>query len=612
MSVGAAPLSSLKDSGVSQRIPPEIIQDILHRADIVDVIGNYVELTQRGANAKGLCPFHREKTPSFTVNSAKGLFYCFGCQASGDVIRFLMQHDSMTFLEAVRLLADRYGVAIPESKTSSHDDTWQQLYRLHQAAAVFFTQCLKRDADAQAVRDYCRQRSLSRETIERFGLGYAPNAWEALGREMQRQGFSQELLVRSGLVVLRDNQRGAYDRFRHRLIFPIYDRQGRPIAFGGRALSSADAHAGPKYLNSPETSIFQKNRTLYGFHLAKQAIRQQGQAIIVEGYTDVIACHRHGIVHVVGTLGTALTEMHVEMLKGMTKDVVLLFDADTAGGKATERGIGLFLDAGLRVRIAALPEGEDPDSFLQRHNGQALLRQIENAQTFLDYLLARNRRYSDLRTPAGQADCVARFSPLLRKIDNEVERWGYMTQLAEQLGLPTDVIQRQLRPTERKSTPVRRVAVPQKRPKPLATPGPQEEYLLIQELCHDLHQLARVQKQLAVDAFQDAHLRAIYAVLIRCAPRWQDTAFPHIRQEVSDPVQVRLLDKMAMEDRLNANTEQRTQALQDCLTRMQQRHRKALRRRVIEQLRSASGEHERELLRELQRLQHGEEVGIPV
>lgn len=597
---------------MSQRIPPEIIQDVLHRADIVDVISSYVELAQRGANAKGLCPFHKEKTPSFTVSAAKGLFYCFGCQASGDVIRFLMQHDGMAFVEAVRLLADRYGIVIPEAQTSPRDDTLQQLYRLHQAAAVFFAQCLKRDADAQSVRDYCRQRLLSREVVDRFGLGYAPNAWEALGREMQRQGFSQDLLVRSGLVVLRDHQRGAYDRFRHRLIFPICDRQGRPIAFGGRAMASAEAHAGPKYLNSPETPIFHKNRTLYGFHLAKQAIRQQGRVIIVEGYTDVIACHRHGIAHAVGTLGTALTEMHVEMLKGMTKDVVLLFDADTAGGNATERGIGLFLDAGLRVRVAELPEGEDPDSFLQRHDGEALLRQIDNGQTFLDYLLARNRRYSDLHTPAGQADCVARFLPLLRKIDNEVERWGYTAQLAEQLGLPAEVIQRQLRPTEKKATSIRRAVIPQRRTKPLATPGPQEEYLLIQELCHDLHQLARIQKQLTADAFQDAHLRAIYEVLIRCAPQWQDTAFPHIRQEVNDPDQVRLLDKMAMADRLNANTEQRTQALQDCLTRMQQRHRKAQRRRVIEQLRVASGEHERELLRELQRLQHGEEVGLPV
>jgi DNA primase len=250
---------------------------------------------------------------------------------------------------------------------------------------------------------------------------------------------------------------------------------------------------------------------------------------------------------------------------------------------------------------------------LKQHTGAGLLQRVEAAQTFLDYLLARLRRYSDLHTPAGQADCVARLMPLLRKIDNEVERWGYMAQLAEQLGLPAEVLQRQIRPSDAKRPQMRRATVSQVSLKPLATPGPQAEYLLIQELCHDLHHLARVQQQLSADAFQDVHLRAIFAVLVRCAPQWQNTAFPHIFQEVDDPNQVQLLNKMSMKDRLNTNAEQRTQALQDCLARMQQRHRKAQRRRVIEQLRAASGEHERErLLHEWQRLQHGEEIGLTV
>ena len=432
---------------------------------------------------------------------------------------------------------------------------------------------------------------------------------------MQRQGFGQDLLVRSGLVVAREHQRGAYDRFRNRLMFPIYDRQGRPVAFGGRALASAEPSQGPKYLNSPETPIFHKNRTLYGFHLAKSAIRQHGRAIVVEGYTDVIACHKHDVTHTVGTLGTALTEIHVEMLKGLTKEVVLLFDADTAGGNAAERGIGLFLDAGIRVRIVELPEGEDPDSFLQQHAGAALLQRVEEAQTFLDYLLARMRRYSDLATPSGQSDCVARLIPLLRKIENEVERWGYVARLAGHLGIPPDVLQRQMQPASmRQATPKRS---PQARPtavvqtKALATPGPREEYLLVQELCHDLQSLEWVQQRLTAEAFQDVNLRAIFAVLVRCAPQWQDTAFPQIMQEVDDPGQNQLLHKMAMEQ-LNTDTEQRTQALQDCLTRMQERHRKAQRRQVIEQLRSASGDQQRELLQTLQRLQHGEEKSIPV
>ncbi len=596
---------------MSQRIPEETIQEVMHRADIVDVIGDYVLLKQRGANAKGLCPFHHEKTPSFTVSSAKGLFYCFGCQARGNVVRFLMLYESLTFPEAVRLLADRYGLRIPESRSPQRDSELQQLYRLHQAAAAFFTQQLLRDPAAQVVRVYCRQRQMSNEVIDRFGLGYAPNAWEALGREMQRQGFSQELLVRSGLVIARDHQRGACDRFRHRLMFPIADRQGRPVAFGGRYLEGAEATLAPKYLNSPKTPIFQKNRTLYGFHLAKPSIRQQGRALIVEGYTDVMACHRHEVTHAVGTLGTALTDTHVDMLKGLTKDVVLVFDADAAGGKATERGIGLFLDAGMRVHIVELPEGDDPDTFLRQHTGAALLRLVQEAQTFLEYLVARARRFSDLRTPTGRADCVAHILPLLRKIDNEVERWGYVAQLAEFLRIPPDVLQREMRLTSELAPPMRRTAAPRVAPPSLSTPGPQEEYLLIQALCHDLSCFEQVQRYVTAEAFQDPTLRAIFTMLEQRAAQWQETAFPQILQEVEDPAQEQILTKMAMEP-LNASAEDREQAWQDCVRRMRQRHRKAQRRRLMEQLGSASGEHERELLSEVQRLQHEEEMGLPV
>ncbi len=623
---------------MSRRIPDETVQDVLNRVDIVDVIGDYVTLTQRGANAKGLCPFHKEKTPSFTVSPSKGIFYCFGCQASGNAVRFLMMSESLTFPEAVRMLADRYGIRIPEGRDAQQDSELQQLYRLHQAAAAFFVQRLAQDPAAQAVRDYCRTRQLSRELVERFGLGYAPNAWELLGREMQRQGFAQDLLVKSGLVVARDNRPGVYDRFRHRLMFPIYDRQGRPIAFGGRLLDGSEAQQAPKYLNSPETPIFQKNRTLYGFHLAKQAVRQHGQVLIVEGYTDVIACHRQGVTHVVGTLGTALTETHAEMLKGLTKDVVLIFDGDTAGGKAAERGIGIFLDAGVRVRVLTLPEGEDPDSFLRRHLGEALLQRVVEAQSFLDFLLARMGRFSDLRTPTGRADCVARVVPILKKVDSEVERWGYMVQLAEHLGMPPEVLEREMNPTaNQRSQPTsfhanakpssfhnrsslnrfsgRRSNPPAgDQPIPrslLSTQQPPAERFLVQELCHDLSALAGVQRQIAPDDLQNAHLRTIYAVLLQHAAQWQDTAFPHILQVVTEPTQAQILSEMAMEPR-DPNPEARQQALHDYVTWIQKKRPRAVeKRRVIEQIRSSSGEQERDLLHAFHRLQQGEEVGLP-
>jgi DNA primase len=522
-----------------------------------------------------------------------------------------MMHENLSFPEAVRALADRYGVRIPEPSSTmpQRDSEIQKLLQLHRAAAEFFSQRLGQNP---SVREYCRQRHFSREVMERFGLGYAPDTWEALGRAMQGQGFTQELLLQSGLVVARDNQRGYYDRFRHRLMFPIADRQGRPVAFGGRLLDAAAVAQAPKYLNSPETPIFQKNRTLYGFHLAKQAIRQHGQTIIVEGYTDVMACHRQGVTNVVGTLGTALTETHVDMLKVMVKDVVLVFDADAAGGKATERGIGLFLDAGVRVHIVELPEGDDPDSFLQQHTGDEFRRRVAEARTFLDYLVARARRFSDLRSPTGQADCVAHILPLLRKIDNEVEQWGYVAQLAEHLGLPPDVLQRQLRPASERPRASRwRPARPRMASRPPSTPGPREEYLLIQELCHDLSRLESVARQIAADTFQDANMGAIFAVFKRCAPQWQGSVFPQILQEIENPVQERLLTEMAMAEP-NPNGEERQRALNDCVLKMKKRQLSTQKQRLIEQMRSASGDHANELLHQFQRLQHEKEIGLSV
>jgi DNA primase len=603
MPVAVRPLLNSKDKPVSQLIPEEVVQEVLLRTDIVDVIGDYVQLKRTGANAKGLCPFHQEKTPSFTVSPAKGLFYCFGCHASGNVFRFLMQHEHMTFPEAVRFLAARSGVRLPEASAQQRQqESLSPLYALHQAAATFFHECLLRDPAAQPARLACRQRHITHEMAGRFGLGYAPAAWDALCQAMYKQGFSQELLIQSGLAVVREAQRGAYDRFRHRLMFPIHDRLGRPIAFGGRALESSEALHVPKYLNSPETPIFHKGRLLYGLALAKAALRQREQALLVEGYTDVIACHRQGVTHAVGTLGTALTEHHVGLLKGIVKEVVLVFDSDAAGGAATERGIGLFLDVGMRVRVVTLPEGEDPDSFLRQHTGEEFLRHVDEAVSFVDYLLTRAARFADLRSPAGRADCVDRLSPLLRKIENQVERWGYVALVADRLGVPPEVLQRQMYPhqTPRAHTPYQAPARSRRPPSP--TPV-SPEYALLQMLCHHVHLLEQVQGQVSPEDFHDTDLRAIYTVLAGRALAGGPTVFPRMLEEAANPRQTQLLTQMAMGSTLTNPTEV-SAALHDCITKIRQRQPKAQRQRIIEQLRTVgdgTAEQQR-LLQEYNRL----------
>lgn len=571
---------------MSQLIPEETVQEVLLRADIVDVLGDYVTLKKGGANYKGLCPFHNEKTPSFTVSPGKGLYYCFGCQASGNVARFLMQHENLSFPDAVRLLAVRYGVNIPEPTSNQRADALKPFYTLHQAATNFFHQCLLHDPAAQPARMYCRERRMSSDVATRFALGYAPDAWDRLGREMRRQGFAEALLVQSGLVVSRDRKPGVYDRFRNRLMFPIYDRLGRPIGFGGRHLGHTEALHVPKYLNSPETPIFHKGRVLYGFHLAKQAIRQQQRAVIVEGYTDVIACHQHDVGHVVGTLGTALTERHVEMLRGLLKDVTLLFDGDAAGGAAAERGIGLLLAAGIRVRVVELPQGEDPDSFLRQHGKTAFLRYVDEAVTFVEYLLARAKRFHDIQTPTGRADCVARILPLLRQVENQVEQWGYLTLLAKNLGLPVEVLQREMggrsairSPGATKPRPPSVVT----RPTPPLSPV---EYDLLKLMLHDPSALEQVQQQIAVDDFQEPILRDLYALLLRVASGGEADIFANMLEHVNGDVPRQLLARMATESAVD-DAATRRKMLEDYIARVQQQKLQARLRQLQVSIREA-------------------------
>src|SRR5262249_8759830 len=380
------------------------------------------------------------------------------------------------------------------------------------------------------------------------------------------------------------------------------DRLGRPIAFGGRALEDGEAVHVPKYLNSPETPIFHKGRVLYGFALAKAALRQREKALIVEGYTDVIACHRQGVTHAVGTLGTALTEHHVGLLKGIVKEVVLVFDGDAAGGAATERSIGLFLDVGMRVRVVTLPEGEDPDSFLRQHTGEEFLQHVDEAVSFVDYLLTRAARFADLRSPAGRADCVDRLSPLLRQIENQVERWSYIALVAERLGVPPEVLQRQMYPhqTPRAYTPYQAPARSRRPPSPTRIPP---EYRLLQTLCNDLRLLDQVQRQITPEDFEDADLRAIYIMVLRLASQGELTVPPHVIDEVTSPEQKELLSRMAMEPVLSSQAEV-LKTLDECLAKMRQRQSKAELQRIRKQL-DIVGDgtpEQQQLLQELDRL----------
>jgi DNA primase len=415
------------------RIPEETIEAIRDRTDIVDLVGRYVTLKQAGRSFKGLCPFHNEKTPSFQVNPQLGIFHCFGCNAGGNVFAFLMRHDNLTFPEAVRSLARDCGIEVPEDRSDAEAGIGRRLRAACAVAEQFYRASL-RGSEGAAARAYLTRRGLDDAQIAHFGLGYAPDRWDALVRALGAAGIPAELGVRAGL--LGEGQRGHYDRLRGRVIFPIRDVRGDPIAFGGRALPGADGQAPePKYLNTPESPLFRKREALYGLPDALEPIRRAGRAVVVEGYFDRIALARADVGEALATCGTALTPDHARQLCRRTQEVVLLFDGDAAGQRAVERSLLLLLPEGLRVRAVELPAGEDPDTFLEQHGAEALRRLVADATPVLDGVI-RRAVARGCATAWEKADVVAAVAPLLVLLPDPVERGETARQLSFAAGVP--------------------------------------------------------------------------------------------------------------------------------------------------------------------------------
>ncbi|HEY7654327.1 MAG TPA: DNA primase [Methylomirabilota bacterium] len=427
------------------------LDEIRSRVDIVEIVGQSVKLKRAGENWKGLCPFHTEKTPSFTVNPKRNIYHCFGCGAGGDAFSFLMRQDRVAFPEAVRTLAERAGVALPTAgRAPEMDNKLEALRRVMALAADFYTQSLW-ERGGEKAKAYLEQRGVDPEVARRFGLGYAPESWNALLGVMAKQGIGDDALVQAGLALARQNAPGFYDRFRGRLLFPIRDVQGRVVAFGGRALSGEE----PKYLNSPETPLYVKGQTLYALDMAKTAIRDRGRAIIVEGYLDCLMAHQHGFGETVAALGTAFTPAQLGLLRRYSDEVLALFDADAAGQKASTRleemmndvmdvqnlgwsvaRTGGFEKAGhLPIRVALLPPGHDPDSLLRAEGAPALTARLDAARPLLSFVLEKALGEEDLATPRGRANAHARVSLILSKVANAEEATALAREAARRLGV---------------------------------------------------------------------------------------------------------------------------------------------------------------------------------
>jgi DNA primase len=424
--------------------PQQFIDDLKHQADIVLVVQDYVSLKKMGATYKGLCPFHGEKTPSFHVNRDKGFFHCFGCGVGGDVVKFLELHDKIGFPDAVKQLAERFGMSLP---TLEEDDDQranaaerEALLKVHEAAAAWFREQLAAPAGAR-VRGQVAARGITAETSDVLGLGFAPRSRDALKQALLKNGFSQGLLVRAGLVVQRDDGE-IVDRFRNRLIIPICRETGSVIAFGGRAVENDQQ---PKYLNSPETPIYSKSRTLYGLHLSKAAIRQGGFAVLVEGYFDFAQVYQAGVQAVVASCGTALTPQQAQQLRRFTGKAVLSFDPDAAGQGAAAKSCEMLVAEGFNVNVAILPAGEDPDTFVRTRGRAEYAERLVQSQPYLEYLLDRVAAGHNLNSDEGRVRFLAEMLPIAGRIPEAAMRDRFADRLAFKARVTDDLVRAEIR-----------------------------------------------------------------------------------------------------------------------------------------------------------------------
>ncbi|MGI6337237.1 MAG: DNA primase [Eubacteriales bacterium] len=475
-------------------IPNQFIDELIHRCDILEIVSRYVTLKKQGSNYVGLCPFHNEKTPSFSVNAGKQLFYCFGCHTGGGIIQFIMKIENIPYRDAIEVLAKQAGMTIPEDKIGSeYRKKRERQKKLNRDAARFFYSCLTSEESREGY-DYLRRRQISDNTIRRFGLGFAPNAWDRLMSAMIREGYEKSELLDVGLIV--EGKGGhVYDRFRNRVMFPIIDLRGDVIGFGGRVIDDSQ----PKYLNSPETAVFSKGRNLFAMNLVKK--ERTDELLLAEGYMDVIALHQAGFRTAVASLGTALTSDQAKMMRHYASAVTIVYDADAAGQTATARAIDILRAAGLTVRILRVPDSKDPDEFIKKNGADAFRNLLSGTQGDLTYRLSRLIGPDGLTTPEAKTKYLTDAAALLSTVTEPVERDVYIRKVAQDTDSSADALTLQVnkaikaRQKKARGEELRRVANPVRMVQPKA-----------RELRFDNPRAARAEERILALLFHDLTL----------------------------------------------------------------------------------------------------------
>ena len=536
------------------RYPQTFIDDLKRQADIVRVVGDYVTLKKKGANWMACCPFHKEKTPSFSVSPAKEIFYCFGCHKGGSVFNFVMDIERVSFPEAIRLVAEKSGVPVPKLTDDSRFEARRvevdDVIQLNKWALEWWEQQLEvGDAEARAAREYLAQREITDETRNTFRLGFAPDSWDALSSHLRQKGASQDQIDRSGLVARKEEMGRTYDRFRGRLIFPVMDIQGRPIAFGGRTLKNEDA----KYINSPETAAYVKGRHLFGLNLTRDEIRRQGYAILVEGFLDLIVPYQFGVRNVVASLGTALTPDQVKLLSRFARKVVVNYDGDRAGVQAAKKAIEILLTEDLEVKVLVLPDNADPDEFIRKVGASEYQRQRGEAQPHIQFVIDQAVRDRKLTNPADKEAAIDEVLPFIRAVRSRIQKREYFDIAMDSLRIGDVSLRRELWQSLRGSDvgrpPVKRESGGQTQ----ATPAEQR---LLSVLFADEKLRREVLPMLDTADYEDLPTAAIFRSLRELENEGCAIDFETLSQKTEgDALSTRLLPMLLMSESLHASNE---------------------------------------------------------
>lgn len=559
-------------------IPQDVIDKVLDATDIVEVVSGYIPLKRAGRNFRALCPFHHEKTPSFMVSPDRQIYHCFGCGVGGNVVNFLMRYERMEFPEAVESLAKKVGIAVPkQQKSEKNEGLSQKIFNVNELACNFYHNTLFNSKEATPIRSYLEKRGIKSETAKKFRLGFAFDKWEALIGLLRQRNISLSVIDKSGLIVSRDDGNGFYDRFRDRIIFPIFDIKSRVVGFGARVTKETL----PKYINSPETLIYSKGKILFGLNFTKDAIRSNDSAIIVEGYSDLIIPYQAGLENIVASLGTALTVEQIRLLKRYTHNAIVIFDSDKAGELATLRSLDLFLSQEMEVRVVSLPQGYDPDSFVRKFGIDKLKERINNAVNLFDYKINLLKTKHNINNAEGKAKIAQEMLITISKVKNEVLKASYLRNLSDLLSVREEALLIELGKIKDSSFILDYDKFSVSQPLNLRA----VEKMIVKLILEEQTLVAQTKEKLEIADFQDPHIRKIICSIIELYDKDKKVEVNRLMSYFDDQAICQTLTQLCLTEDCDKIDKQK--AFDDCVKRIKRENLKDKRQKLRDEIKTA-------------------------